>query len=122
MTIKVLAIDDSRTIRHLLSVALGDAGFDVVTADDGVLGVEAFQDADADVVITDINMPNMDGFGVINSIRAGEVNNRVPILVLTTESGDDLKTRARDAGATGWIVKPFDDVSLIAALKRVTGA
>lgn len=122
MTIKVLAIDDSRTIRHLLSVALEDAGFDVTTADDGVLGVEAFQDADADVVITDINMPNMDGFGVINSIRAGDVNNRVPILVLTTESGDDLKARARDAGATGWIVKPFDDVSLITALKRVTGA
>lgn len=122
MTIKVLAIDDSRTIRHLLSVALGEAGFDVTTADDGVLGVEAFQGANADVVITDINMPNMDGFGVINSIRAGEVNNRVPILVLTTESGDDLKARARDAGATGWIVKPFDDVSLITALKRVTGA
>ena len=122
MPIKVLAIDDSRTIRHLLSMTLGEAGFDVVTADDGVLGVEAFQNADADVVITDINMPNMDGFGVITSIRQGDVNNRVPILVLTTESGDDLKARARDAGATGWIVKPFDDVSLIAALKRVTGA
>lgn len=122
MSIKVLAIDDSRTIRHLLSMTLGDAGFEVTTADDGVEGVEAFQQADADVVITDINMPNMDGFGVINSIRQGEVNNRVPILVLTTESGADLKTRARDAGATGWIVKPFDDVSLISALKRVTGA
>ncbi len=122
MSIKVLAIDDSRTIRHLLSVTLGDAGFNVETADDGVLGVEAFQDADADVVITDINMPNMDGFGVIESIRGGQVNNRVPILVLTTESGDDLKARARQAGATGWIVKPFDDVSLISALKRVTGA
>lgn len=122
MSIKVLAIDDSRTIRHLLSMTLADAGFDVVTADDGVLGVEAFQDAEADVVITDINMPNMDGFGVINSIRQGDINNRVPILVLTTESGAELKTRARDAGATGWIVKPFDDVSLISALKRVTGA
>ena len=122
MTIKVLAIDDSRTIRHLLTVALGEAGFDVQTAEDGVLGIDAFQDAEADVVITDINMPNMDGFGVINAIRAGDVNNRVPILVLTTESGDDLKARARDAGATGWIVKPFDDVSLISALKRVTGA
>lgn len=122
MTIKVLAIDDSRTIRHLLTASLTEAGFDVQTADDGVLGVEAFQDADADVVITDINMPNMDGFGVINSIRSGHVNNRVPILVLTTESGADLKARARDAGATGWIVKPFDDVSLISALKRVTGA
>ena len=122
MPTKVLAIDDSRTIRHLLSVTLGDAGFEVMTAVDGVDGVEAFQDAEADVVITDINMPNMDGFGVINSIREGGVNNRVPILVLTTESGDDLKARARDAGATGWIVKPFDDVSLISALKRVTGA
>ena len=122
MSIKVLAIDDSRTIRHLLSVALGEAGFDVMTANDGVEGVDAFQSADADVVITDINMPNMDGFGVINAIREGEVNNRVPILVLTTESGDDLKARARNAGATGWIVKPFDDVSLISALKRVTGA
>lgn len=122
MSIKVLAIDDSRTIRHLLSMALGEAGFDVVTANDGVEGVDAFQHAEADVVITDINMPNMDGFGVINAIREGDVNNRVPILVLTTESGDDLKARARNAGATGWIVKPFDDVSLISALKRVTGA
>lgn len=122
MSTKVLAIDDSRTIRHLLSVTLGDAGFEVTTAVDGVDGVETFQDAQADVVITDINMPNMDGFGVISAIREGGVNNRVPILVLTTESGDDLKARARDAGATGWIVKPFDDVSLISALKRVTGA
>lgn len=122
MSIKVLAIDDSRTIRHLLSMALGEAGFEVVTANDGVEGVDAFQDAEADVVITDINMPNLDGFGVITAIREGDVNNRVPILVLTTESGDDLKARARNAGATGWIVKPFDDVSLISALKRVTGA
>ncbi|MCK0121032.1 MAG: response regulator [Yoonia sp.] len=122
MTIKVLAIDDSRTIRHLLTETLVGAGFDVTTADDGVDGVKAFQDANADVVITDINMPNMDGFGVISSIRKGDVNNRVPILVLTTESGDDLKSRARNSGATGWIVKPFDDVSLISALKRVTGA
>lgn len=122
MSTKVLAIDDSRTIRHLLSVTLGDAGFEVTTAVDGVDGVETFQDAQADVVITDINMPNMDGFGVISAIREGGINNRVPILVLTTESGDDLKARARDAGATGWIVKPFDDVSLISALKRVTGA
>jgi len=110
MSTKVLAIDDSRTIRHLLSVTLGDAGFEVTTAVDGVDGVETFQDAQADVVITDINMPNMDGFGVISAIREGGINNRVPILVLTTESGDDLKARARDAGATGWIVKPFDEL------------
>jgi two-component system chemotaxis response regulator CheY len=122
MTIKVLAIDDSRTIRELLQQALGNAGFDVETANDGVHGVEVFQDANADVVITDINMPRMDGFGVIDAIRAGETNAKVPILVLTTESGAELKSRAREAGATGWIVKPFDDEGLISALKRVTGA
>ena len=118
----VLAIDDSFTIREMVKQTLSEAGFEVTTANDGQDGVDTYSEGDFDAVITDINMPNMDGFGVINSIRAGEVNNRVPILVLTTESGDDLKARARDAGATGWIVKPFDDVSLIAALKRVTGA
>lgn len=121
MTLKVLAIDDSRTIRELLQQSLGKAGFAVTTAVDGVDGVETFQTAEVDVVITDINMPRMDGFGVITAIRGGEVNSKVPILVLTTESGAELKAKARGAGATGWIVKPFEDTSLISALKRVAG-
>jgi len=121
MSLNILAIDDSRTIRELLKQALGAAGFSVTTADDGVDGCETFLKVPADVVITDINMPRMDGFGVIETIRGGETNSRVPILVLTTESGDDLKARARKAGATGWIVKPFDDSALISALKRVAG-
>lgn len=121
MTLNVLAIDDSRTIRELLQQALGKAGFTVKTANDGIEGVETFKESNVDVVITDINMPRMDGFGVITSIREGGVNATVPILVLTTESGADLKARARNAGATGWIVKPFDDAGLISALKRVTG-
>ena len=75
-----------------------------------------------DVVITDINMPNMDGYGVIEAIRGGRLESQVPILVLTTESGDKLKARARAAGATGWIVKPFDDAALISVVRRVTGA
>lgn len=121
MTAKVLAIDDSRTIRELLQQTLTAAGFDVETAVDGVEGLEKFPQTRPDVVITDINMPRMDGYGVIAAIRSGTVNSRVPILVLTTESGADLKTRARQAGATGWIVKPFDDAGLISALRRVTG-
>ena len=64
---------------------------------------------------------NMDGYGVIDAIRKGDIDNQVPILVLTTESGDKLKQRARQAGATGWIVKPFDDVSLVSVIRRVTG-
>ena len=122
MTISVLAIDDSRTIRELLRQCLEGAGFAVETAEDGIDGVDRFNGSSPDVVITDINMPNMDGFGVIESIRGGGRNRTVPILVLTTESAADLKTRARESGATGWIVKPFDDQSLISVLRRVTGA
>ena len=121
MTTKVLAIDDSRTIRNLLRVSLEEAGFEFHSACDGVEGVEVFPDVDPDVVITDINMPRMDGFGVIESLRQGPDRTTVPIIVLTTESSADLKARARDAGATGWIVKPFNDSSLVSVLRRLTG-
>jgi two-component system, chemotaxis family, chemotaxis protein CheY len=122
MTIKVLAIDDSRTIRNLVRKAMEDAGFDCTTADDGVQGVERFAEVAPDVVITDINMPRMDGFGVIDAIRGGQANRTVPILVLTTESAAELKARARTAGATGWIVKPFEDTAIVSVVRRVTGA
>jgi two-component system chemotaxis response regulator CheY len=121
MTTKVLAIDDSRTIRNLLRVSLEGAGFEFHSACDGQEGVDVFPDVDPDVVITDINMPKMDGFGVIDTLRTGPNKTNVPILVLTTESSNELKARARDSGATGWIVKPFDDASLVSVLKRLTG-
>jgi len=117
----VLAIDDSRTIRTLLRQALEEVGFDVHVAEDGLEGVEKFSEVNPDVVITDINMPNLDGFGVISQLRGDAIKTVVPILVLTTESSAELKTRARDLGATGWIVKPFDDAALVNVLRRVTG-
>lgn len=122
MTKRILAIDDSRTIRSLLTQTLQKAGFEVSTAVDGVDGIEKFQSEDADLVITDVNMPNKDGFGVIADICGGTRNRTVPVLVLTTESGTALKERARQAGATGWIVKPFDDEALVAVIRRLTGA
>ena len=122
MTVTVLAIDDSRTIRSLIKKVMEDAGFTCICADDGVQGVERFAEVSPDVVITDINMPNMDGYGVIAAIRGGAVNRTVPILVLTTESAQDLRIRAREAGATGWIVKPFDDAAIVSVVRRVTGA
>jgi two-component system chemotaxis response regulator CheY len=122
MTKRILAIDDSRTIRSLLTQTLQKAGFEVSTAVDGVDGIEKFQHEDADLVITDVNMPNKDGFAVIADIRGGTRNRTVPVLVLTTESGAALKERARQAGATGWIVKPFDDEALVAVIRRLTGA
>lgn len=121
MTVRILAIDDSPTIRALVAKALRPAGFEVSLASDGVEGVNTLPDADPHLIITDINMPRMDGFGLIESVRADDDYSSVPILVLTTESGADLKARARAAGATGWIVKPFEDERLIAVINRVLG-
>jgi two-component system chemotaxis response regulator CheY len=117
----VLAIDDSRTIRDLLTHTLTQAGFNCISAVDGRDGVEKFVEVKPDAVITDINMPNLDGFGVIDELRGENINSTVPILVLTTESSSSLKSRAHQAGATGWIVKPFDDISLVSVMRRVTG-
>lgn len=121
MTTSVLAIDDSKTIRTLLTATLGEHGFDVETAVDGLDGLETYAALKPNVVITDINMPRLDGFGVIEGIRKGAVNRNCPVIVLSTESGAALKDRARKAGATGWIVKPFEERSLISVLKRITG-
>lgn len=120
MSITILAIDDSRTIRELLRETLTNAGFNVHVAVDGIDGLEKLETVAPHVVITDINMPRLDGFGVIEAIRAGEQYSGLPILVLTTESGQDLKDRARNSGATGWIVKPFDDVRLVSAIRRIS--
>jgi two-component system, chemotaxis family, chemotaxis protein CheY len=119
MSLKILAIDDSRTIREMLRKALGGAGFEVHLADDGQAGIEALERVAPDVVITDINMPRLDGFGVLNAIRANVNFKTLPVLILTTESAQDLKNMAREAGATGWIVKPFDDGKLVSAIRRI---
>lgn len=119
MTKTILTVDDSRTMRDMLMLALKDAGYRVVQAEDGVHGLEVLQAETPDIVITDINMPRMDGFGFIEGMRANPEYSGVPVLVLTTESDAAKKQRARDAGATGWIVKPFDPVRLVDAVRRV---
>ena len=119
MSLTVLTVDDSRTMRDMLMLALRDAGFDVVQAVDGVHGLEVLAESAPQVIITDINMPRMDGFGFIEGVRRDPRNRGIPILVLTTESDPTKKDRARQAGATGWIVKPFSPVKLVAAIRRV---
>jgi two-component system, chemotaxis family, chemotaxis protein CheY len=103
----------------MLMLALSDAGFRVVQAEDGLHGLEVLQNAVPDVIITDINMPRMDGFGFIEGVRGNDRHRAIPILVLTTESDATKKDKARRAGATGWIVKPFDPVKLVEAIRRV---
>ena len=119
MTQTILTIDDSRTMRDMLRMALVEAGFNVLQAEDGVHGLEVLQTAMPDVIVTDINMPRLDGFGFIEGVRKNEKSRAIPILVLTTESDAAKKMRAKEAGATGWIVKPFEPTKLIAAIRRV---
>jgi len=119
MSLTILTVDDSRTMRDMLRMALADAGYRVVQAEDGLDGLEVLRREAPQVVITDINMPRLDGFGFIEAVRRDAQHRALPILVLTTESDDEKKQRARRAGATGWIVKPFDPAKLVAAIRRV---
>ena len=122
MALQVLAVDDSRTMRDMLRLALTGAGMEAHLAEDGVHGLEVLDEIDRpDAIITDINMPRMDGFGFIEAVRARDATRTIPILVLSTESAAELKARARQGGATGWIVKPFDPVKLVKALNMVAG-
>jgi len=120
MSKTILTVDDSRTMREMLLLALQEAGFHVLQADDGLNGLEVLKEQRADVIITDINMPRLDGFGFIEHVRRDATHRAVPILVLTTESDAEKKNRARSAGATGWIVKPFHPVKLVDAIRRVS--
>ncbi len=115
----ILTVDDSRTMRDMLRLALAQAGFRVVQASDGAEGLERLDSEGADVIITDINMPNLDGLGFIERVRSNQRHRATPILVLTTESEPEVKDRARRAGATGWIVKPFNPGKLVDAIRRV---
>lgn len=121
MMTKVLAVDDSRTIRDLLSLSLGAAGYDILLAEDGQEALDIIDAFAPDAIITDINMPRLDGFGLIEAVRSKARFRGTPILVLTTENAPDLKARARAAGATGWIVKPFEAEKLVRALQMIAG-
>ncbi len=101
---KVLTVDDSRTIRNMLLMTLNNAGFETVQAEDGVEGLEVLEESDPDVIVTDINMPRLDGFGFIEGVRQNERYRAIPILVLTTESDQEKRTvrvkRERPAGSS----------------------
>ena len=119
MSKRILTIDDSKTMRDMLMLTLAEAGFDVLQAVDGQDGLDVLVKERVDVVITDINMPRMDGYEVIRQLRSKPEHKDTPILVLTTESEADKRNIAREAGATGWMVKPFDPDRLIETVRMV---
>ena len=118
---KVLAVDDSTSLREMVAFTLRGAGFDVIEAENGQEALEISKREAFDVVLTDQNMPRMDGLTLVRSLRALPGYRKVPILMLTTESGDEMKQQGRAAGATGWIVKPFNPDRLIEVIRKVTG-
>ena len=115
----VLTVDDSRTMRDMLSFTLGDAGFEVIQAEDGVVALEKLASAKVDLIITDVNMPNMDGITLVKNVREKAEHRGTPILVLTTEGDPEKRQEGRSAGATGWIVKPFDPEKLLQVVNKV---
>ncbi len=116
---RILTIDDSKTMRDMLMLTLSNNGFEVLQAVDGLDGLDVLGRETVDVVITDINMPKLDGYGVIQHMRERPEYDDLPILVLTTESDQEKKERARKLGATGFIIKPFNPTGLVDVLRKV---
>ena len=121
MTKRVMTVDDSKTMRDMVAFTLRSAGFEVSAAADGKEALRLLAANPVDVVITDLNMPVMDGVSLIRALRAEPKFRSVPILMLTTESDSTKKAEGRSAGATGWIVKPFNPEKLVEIVNRVCG-
>jgi two-component system chemotaxis response regulator CheY len=118
----ILAVDDSGSLRQMVAFSLKAAGYDVVQAVDGQDGLDKAKEKTVDLVLTDQNMPIMDGLTLIKHLRELGSYQKVPILMLTTESSDEMKVKGKAAGANGWLVKPFDPKRLIEVVQKVIGS
>ncbi|MBK6660267.1 MAG: response regulator [Proteobacteria bacterium] len=117
----ILAVDDSASMRQMVAFTLKGAGYNVIEAVDGKDALEKAKSGGADVVLTDVNMPNMDGIELVRQLRQLPKYKFTPMLLLTTESGADKKAQGKAAGATGWLVKPFNPEQLLATIAKVLG-
>lgn len=117
----IMTVDDSASVRQMVGFTLREAGYDVIEAVDGKDALNKAGGANLNLVVTDLNMPNMDGIELIRNLRAHPAHKFVPIIMLTTESQDAKKMEGKSAGATGWIVKPFKPEQLVAVIKKVIG-
>ncbi|EUC00832.1 response regulator receiver protein [Rhizobium sp. CF080] len=121
MSASILTVDDSASIRLTTRVALSNAGYQITEAVDGMDGIAKLSASQFDLIVTDLNMPNMDGLTMIRELRKMPAHMGVPVIFLTTESDNDIKQEAKAAGATGWLTKPFDPESLVKIVRKVLG-
>jgi len=121
MSETIMTVDDSASIRQMVSFTLKQAGYNVVEAVDGQDALDKLQTATVQMIITDLNMPNLNGIELIRAVRANPAHRFVPIVILTTESQAEIKQQGKEAGATGWIVKPFKPDQLLAVIRKVLG-
>ena len=117
----ILAVDDSASIRQMVAFTLKDAGYDVTQANDGQEALNIAKSGKFDLVLTDVNMPNMDGISLTRELRSLPAYKFTPVLLLTTESSAEKKQEGKTAGATGWLVKPFQPEKLLSTVQRVLG-
>jgi two-component system chemotaxis response regulator CheY len=122
MSKNILVVDDSGTVRQQVTMALKQAGFETTEAVDGQDGISKISSSNIDMVICDVNMPNMNGLEMVEAVKAKPENKALPVIMLTTEGQPSMIKRAKEAGAAGWIVKPFDANQLIATAKHLTGS
>jgi len=121
MSLRILAVDDSASMRQMVAFTLQSAGFDVAEAEDGAVALDLAQKEKFKLVLADVNMPNMDGLTLVKNLRTLPDYKFTPMLMLTTESTPEKKAEGKAAGATGWLVKPFNPEQLIATIRKVIG-
>lgn len=122
MSANVLVVDDSASVRQQVSMTLKQSGFNVFEAEDGAIGADRIAQGGIDCVICDVNMPNMNGIEMLKKVKSDPLHKDLPVVMLTTEGSKDLIVQAKQAGAKGWIVKPFKADLLIAAVEKLAGA
>lgn len=121
MAKKILFVDDSASMRQVVGMAISAAGYDVTSAEDGVDAMIKVEADKFDAIVTDLNMPNMNGIELIKAVKQNANNKFAPIIMLTTESSDEMKQQGKDAGAKVWVVKPFKPDQLVGVLKKLLG-
>ncbi len=121
MSKTIMVVDDSTNVRQMVAFTIKNCGYEVIEAKDGQDALTKINGKTIDMIVTDLNMPNLDGIGLIKGVRAEPSHRFIPIIMLTTESQESKKVEGKQAGATGWIVKPFKPEQLVGVIRKVLG-